>query len=293
MEAIITLNDLANNLALARHYLNVDQPAQAISVLDRSAGTLLHDPEYWYLRCQALHDLERYSEAAQVARVGLGNDPHNVYLLYIYCNCLSNLGDLPGAEQAILAALRIYPDEPGFLSRYALLVAEAGQLDKAMRLVYEASRIAPNHPAVMSAQALIAYLSGDDKRMGQVSKEMLREDAEDALGHYLLGVHNAVQGNVSTAARHARNAVQLDPRNKALVTAARESMFSSHWLLWPLRLFSRFGPAKVWFAAIGTSMLLRKLGLREIAFIFSVTYLLLCIYSWVVPPVLKWWLERR
>ncbi len=58
-------------LAVAFHYLEVGQPQRALAALDGLAGAGLEEPRAWFARGQALYDLERYAEAADVAKAGL------------------------------------------------------------------------------------------------------------------------------------------------------------------------------------------------------------------------------
>src|SRR5215210_709887 len=150
-----------NNLALARHYLQIDQPARALEVLERRQNDL-HDPDYWLLRASALVDVDRHDDAITAAARGLDLDPDDGALLRVNAMAQTGVGDVAAAERSLLAALRLDPEDPALLSQYALLVARAGQLEKARRLLEEAERLEPLAPAVTYARGVVAYLSGDD-----------------------------------------------------------------------------------------------------------------------------------
>lgn len=203
------------------------------------------------------------------------------------------LGDLAAAERTILAALRQTPEDPVLLCSYALLVARAGQLDKAERLVKEATRLAPEHAYVAHTQLTLSYLHGNDKQTIQKGQELLAKEPEDVYGHYMLGSLALAQGEVEAGVRHLRTAVRLDPADPAIVEVTRRNKFASHWLLWPLRPAYRLGTIRLWVGAIVIMLALRGLGYYQAAAIFAWVYLAYCAYSWVVPPLLKWWITWR
>ena len=287
------MQETGQTTALARHYLDIERPERALDALDRPGATDPADPEHWYLRGQALYDLERYAEASRTVQAGLVQEPESVPLLFLRCNCEARLGNLAAAEQAILTALRLLPEEPALLCRYALLVARVGQLDKAARLIDEATRIDAEDPAVARARVTLAYLRGNDRQVTQASKELLASDPEDTFGHYMLGHALFSRGSVGDAHRHLRTAAQLDPSEQVVVEGAREARFADHWLLWPLRPFQRFGSIGLWFGFIVLFFLLRSLGMRPLAGLVALLYLILVIYSWVVPWLLRKWLSWR
>ena len=70
------------NLAVARHYLDIEQPRRALEVLDRREHDV-GDAEYWRLRATALIAVDRYREALDAAARGLDLDPGDVGLLLV------------------------------------------------------------------------------------------------------------------------------------------------------------------------------------------------------------------
>lgn len=279
-------------LALARHFLEIGQPGRALETLDRASGVPA-DAAAHALRGLALHDLGRYADAARVARAGLAREPESLPLLRLLCDAEARLGNLAEAERAILAALRLAPDEPRLLCRYAHLVAGAGQADKARRLVEEAARLAPDDPAVLRARVALSYVGGDDRATAARSRDLLARDPDDEYGHRMLGAALSSRGAVTQAERHLRTAARFDPADPDLAEATRATRLAAHPLLWPLRPLRRFGVIPVWLGAIAIIFGLRSLGLQPVAAVVGLAYFLLCVYSWVVPPLLRWWLDRR
>ncbi|MEN6371605.1 MAG: tetratricopeptide repeat protein [Armatimonadota bacterium] len=280
-------------LLLARRYIDIEQPARALETLDKLSNAPMQNPDYWYLRGRALYELTRYEEAINMLQRGLGQRPDYTPLLYMMCNCQDNTGNLAEAERAILAALRLAPEEPAFLCRYAYLVAKAGQMDKADRLVDEAARISPQDPMVLHARASLSLLRGNDKEAASHSREMLAKDPDNPVGHYMYGLSQYNSGKVSNAARHFGTAVRYDPKDQDTARIARQSRIASHWLLWPLRPLYKLGAAYAWIAAISTVFVLCIIGQYRIAGYVCKIYLVFCLYSWIMPPILRWWYRQR
>jgi predicted Zn-dependent protease len=280
------------SLALARRYLEIGRPQQTLDALAGMANPDLDDPELWFLRAAAQLELGWHSDAARAARDGLARAPDSTPLLATLAAAESELGHAAEAERAILAALELEPDSPWLLVRYAILVARAGQLDKAERLVEEAGRVDPTDPDVMRARSLVAYLQGGDRDAEKVARELLSEDPEDVGGLMMLGSTAAEAGRIGEADKHFAGAARLEPSGEAL-QAARELRFATHPLLWPVRPVSRLGAGPIWAGAIATIIGLRALGFPLAAAVAGGIWLLWCAYTWIVPPLVRRWVERR
>ena len=281
-------------VALASHYLDVDQPQRALDVLDGIDGPDLDDAYLWALRTQALVDLKQFAQAAATARSGLNADAESITLLDLLSLAEAELGELEEAETAILQALELEPEHPVLLCRYALLLARGGQLDKATRVCAEAERLEPDDQAVIRCRIALAYVRGDDKAAERESRRLLAEfDPDDPIGHTMLGVQAASRGSLRTASRHFDTAAQYDLGDEQAVDLARRGRIETHPLFWPILPFERFGPAASWLGAVVIMGLLAATGQDLLLGIFAVTYVLLCIYSWVVPPLARRWLSRE
>ena len=272
-----------NALQLARHYLDIGNARRALEILDESVTFDPGDECQTILRCQALHDLERYRTAAEMARTGLSRAPESIGLFYLLSRSEMNLGNMAAAETAILSALRLDPLDPSLLCGYALLVAKAGQLDKADRLVAEAAAIEPGSEGVAQLRVIISHLRGDEAGMGDASRELLRINPEDTLARSALGSLSYEQGRVGKAAALYCDAARLDPSDSSIVATARELKVKTHWLLWPARLVHRFGPAGIYLGAVAGFAALYLVGLPRLAVIFMLVYMAFCLYTWVAP----------
>ena len=280
-------------VALASHYLDIDQPQRALAVLDELDDPDLDDAHLWALRTQALVDLKRFAKAAAAARSGLQADAESITLLDLLAIAEAELGDLESAEAAILHALELEPDHPVLLCRYALLLTRAGELGKASRVLAEAERIAPDDEVLMRSRIALAYVRGDRKAAVRESQRLLAEiDPGDPVGHTMLGVQAASRGSVRSASRHFDTAARYDLGDEQAVDLARRGRVETHPLFWPILPFERFGPAGSWLGAVAIMGLLAAIGQEVLLAIFAVTYVLLCVYSWIVPPLARRWLLR-
>ena len=100
------------------------------------------------------------------------------------------------------------------------------------------------------------------------------------------------QGRVRDSKQHFDHAARMDPMNDGVTDAARHSRYQNHWLMWPLRLIQRVGRIQIWLGFIVLYFGLRALGQTQLLGIIAISYLVLVIYSWVVPPLLRRWLQR-
>jgi tetratricopeptide (TPR) repeat protein len=280
------------NLALAHHFLDIDQPRRALDVLEGRQNDL-DDPDYWELRATALIELGRHREAVDAAARGLDLDPDDLGLLLMSALAHKGVGDLAAAERALLAALRLDAQNPALLSQYALLVANAGQLDKARRLLDEAERLDPLAAYVVQARGVIAFLSGDDDAAARHAEAILAENPEEYAAHLLRGSALSQRGWSRAARRHFETAAKLDPADAQVAQIARRSRWATHPLMWPLLPFQRFGPGKVWLAYIALFAVTAGLGIGWLTIALVVSYLTLVVYSWTVPPLLLRWLRWR
>ena len=277
-------------LELAERYLEIERPEEALAALARATPD--EDPErYHLLRAEAHLLAERPEAARDAAALGLAVEPESIPLLLVRSCCHERLGELAAAEESLLGALRQLPNEPALLCRYGRLVARGGQLDKARRLLAEARRVDPDSREAARLAMLLDYLAGDDRAAAEGGRRLLADDPEDSHGVAMLGLTLLERGDHGAAREVVVPAAALDPER--LGGLAREARIRTHPLLWPLWPLQRFGSVPVWFGAVGLILVTGRLASPRVSSILALTYLAWCVYSWVVPPLLRRWVVRR
>lgn len=280
-------------LARALALVMASRPDEALRELATLPASEARQPQAWYLRTAALSQLERWAEAAQAARQGLAAGGPDPDLLRLLADAERELGNLETAERAVLDGLAIDPQHLDLLCGYARLCLQVRQLDKAAKLVGRAAAIDPHAASVYAIRVQLAYARGDDRTAQQVAREFVAEYPEDARAHALLGSTSALRGQVHAADSGFRQAASAEPTVNEYAEAALETRILEHPLLIPVRPFMRFGTIKTWVAAVVVLYGLRMLGLRALSFVFAIVWLALCVYSWVVPPLVRRWMTRR
>jgi Flp pilus assembly protein TadD len=289
----MTEDDDRAPLTLATHYCDIDRPERALEVLERHAGAHFGDTAFWSLRARALASLDRHQDAEAAARRGLEIDATSLRLRHTLALILMQQSKLVEAERMILGVLAEYPENATYLCVYAQICARSGLFDKAARLVDEAARLDPEDDALIRTRLLLAHLRGDDKTAAKDARKLLSLDPEDASAHLHVGASLARTGDMGGATRHMVKAARLDPGDKDYVEIAREARVQAHWLLYPLRPLQRLGTVGSWFLGIGGLLTLRSLGYHDQATLWINGYLLVCVYSWIAPPLLRRWLKRK
>jgi Flp pilus assembly protein TadD len=280
-------------LVLARHQLAIHRPAAALQTLAKAQRLAPTSAEAWNLRAAALHALDRFDEGAGAATRALAIDPSDGAALSTLGQCELARGDLAAAERAILGALELNPEDPGRLALYAQLCILGGQVEKGARILAAASALDPHSRSVLRGLWLVAYTRGDDAEARRISDEYLADDPEEINAHAMAGNVATVVGDYARARRHFVTGVRASPDRHDFARAARSAdLLASPWLL-PVRAFSRFGTATMWFVGVGGGMLFRAGGYFTAATWWFAVYIAFCLYSWVAVLLVKWLKARR
>jgi len=280
-------------LQMAGHWLQIGHPERTLDELQGLWGDAAVDYRAYLFRGAALHALDRNDEAIAVLRDGLTHYGPALPLLQLLGSALRAAGQLKEAESAYLQGLSLDPSEPDLLLGYALVCLAAGQTEKAAALVERAASFAPESAAVSSARAQVAFAQGRHKDMRRHSKKALSVDPEDPGAQALHGTASMLTGDARTGYRSLASAAASNPSDADLRAAAREAKLMNHPLLRPLRPFQRFNPLVVWIGAVAIIYGLRFAGLRPLAILFAIGWFAFCIYSWVAPPLVRRWINRR
>jgi tetratricopeptide (TPR) repeat protein len=278
----------ATALEAARRYIEIGRPEQALQSLAALDSEAAASAEARRLRGYAFLGVEDYERAAEAARDGLEDDPGTIDLLYLLSLAEERRGRLGEAEAAILAALEYDPEEVQLLCQYAAVLMRGAQLDKAERVLDAAAGSDPDSPYVLDGRISLAYLRGDDREARRLSEELLARDPESIRGHRMLGVFDIRRGRAAAAAERFGEAVRSDPSDERYAADAREARaMARNPLWWPSLFFARVGVIASWAGAVAIIFGLRAAGATTAATVAAITWFALCVWSWVVPPILN------
>jgi tetratricopeptide (TPR) repeat protein len=277
-----------STLQAAQRYIEIGRPQQALAALsaldsDEAATTHAHR-----LRGYAFLGIENYDRAAEEAQVALAQEPADTDLLYLLSVADEYRYRLEEAEAAILAALEHDPDSVRLLCQYAGVLMRGCKLGKAERVIDLAAAVEPDSVEVLTARQSLAYLRGRDREAKRLSRELLAIDPHSVQAHRMLGVFDFNRGNAWSAATRFGEAVRQDPGEHVFAADAWEARrMARNPLWWPTLLFTRLGIVRSWIAAVLVIGGFGALGLSTAAAVALVAWWMLCIWSWLVPPVLR------
>ena len=278
---------------MAGHWLQIGHPERTLDELQGLWGDSALDYRAFLFRGAALHALDRNAEAIHVLRDGLSRHGPFLPLLQVLGSALRAEGRLPEAEAAFLQGLSLDPNDPDLLIGYAMVCLSAGQAEKASALVERAASQAPESLAVSAARAQVAFALGKDKDMHRHTQEALSADPEDPGARALHGTSSMLTGDSKSGYNSLASAAAAHPGDPDLRAAAREARLANHPLMRPLMPFQRFNPLVIWVCAVAVIYGLRAAGLLLFAGIAAGAWFAFCVYSWVAPPLLRRWLNRK
>lgn len=280
-------------LALVRHYIEIDRPQQALEVLQRIPPGESDQSEVWRWRALAHYMLDQHDQAVRAARALLALAPDDLMGLYMLGLAHMARGDFAEAEAAWLAGLRLNPEEVTLLCWYGRLMLLTDHHAKAQRLLERAQQIDPESAEVARLRLLIAYTHGGTRATEQISRELLARDPHDRLALRVLTDVSIERGKLRHADRYLEQLVRSDPADHATAAVARSVRAAHHWLLLPLWPLWRWGVARVWLGVVAICLVALLLRNVVVVGVVGSLYLGLVVYSWVVPPLVGWWLRRK
>jgi len=280
-------------LQMAGHWLQIGHPERTLDELQGLWGDAAVDFRAYLFRGAALHALDRNAEAIDVLKDGLALHGPFLPMLQVLGSSLRSEGRLPEAEAAFLQGLSLDPNDPDLLIGYARVCLTAGQAQKASALVERAASHAPESAAVSAARAQVAFALGNDRDMHRHSTEALSHDPEDPGARALHGTSSMLTGDSRSGYSSLASAAASQPGDPDLRAAAREAKLMNHPLMLPLRPFQRVNPLVVWVGAVAIIYGLRAAGLAPLSFVVAMVWLAFCVYSWVAPPLVRRWINRK
>jgi predicted Zn-dependent protease len=280
-------------LARAQALLVAGRPEEALTQLGSLPVDDAVGPIGAQLRCHALLQLDRNPEAVEAARAGLAAGGPDPDLLCLLGRAEHECGHLVVAERALLDGLALAPGDVELLCAYADVCAADNQMPKAQRLVDLAAAGRPDAPVVFATPVKVAYARGDDRAAQRISREFVAAHPENAAALALLGGTSAARGRMDEAYAGLSRAAATSPADQAYATAALDLRVATHPLLRPIRPILRFGPVKTWLVAVAVIFLLGRLGLPTLSLAAGLVWVGLCVYSWVVPPLVRRSIRRN
>ncbi|WP_127502124.1 tetratricopeptide repeat protein [Actinoplanes solisilvae] len=286
------MTDTFSVLQRAQALLATGRAEQALTELSTLTANEVTSPYAMQLRCAALSRLDRWAEVGDAARAGLAASGPDPDLLLWLGRAEHEAGRDEAAERVLLDGLALAPHDVDLLCAYADLCLAHGQLDKAAKLVELAAARAPQAPVVYATRIQIAHARGDHREAQRISREFVGVHPENPAAHALLGGTSAARGQVDAAYEGFRQAAAARPTERAFAESAMELRVARHPLMLPLRPILRFGAIKTWLVAVALILLLRTAGLPVLAGLLGFAWLAYCVYSWVVPPLVRRWVLR-
>lgn len=274
--------------------LGLRRPGEALQVLVQADGDELDSPLYWQVRALALRNLQQPRQALEACAQGLARAPWWAPLHDTAATLHIDLDELAEAERACLRALALDPEDADPWCTYAHACGLAGQLDKAWALLAKAASLEPESVHVASTRVSVAWLTADDRFTERMSRELLARDPQHERGLTMLGLSQALQGRTSQGMATLKGAVLANPRPDGPVQVAEHVRLQAHWAMWPQRLISRLGIGPLWIGVLIMLFALSALDAGGGVFLaVGLAWLLLAVWSWVAPPLVRRALARR
>ncbi len=284
----------------AQAYLEANRPELARREVLSALQLAPNDAQLHALLGQVHRATEDWSEAEKCYHHALALEPENPDFLVALGIVLMEQGRHPQAEEAVLQALRLAPQWAAAYRVYALLMYRTGHLEKSRKLLDRSLALDPED---RHAHQLLALLHSEEQRhevAGVHAHEGLAASPDSALSHTAIGVALLRSGHPFRARRALREALRLDPGDPE-----REQLFLEadgscrvvylpmyYWSLLVERIPGRaFG---VWGLFVAFVLVARQVHPPNgLVGAVVLSYLALCVYTWIAHPLLKLWLRMR
>ncbi len=206
-------------IAQARHWLDVQRPARCLEVL----GDLEPRDEVVELRVRALLMLERWTDAIELAKRGLAEQPANLNLHLWLAHALDENRDPLAAEHVLAAALRIAPDNVVLLTSFAEQITSTMHFDRADRALERAAELDPESIEVDIARVQWCHARGDKRGAAMWLQRALEKDPEDVRALQLAGQLALRSGRAADGRDRLHRAALQRMGSDRLVDVARRS----------------------------------------------------------------------
>lgn len=253
------------------------------------------DPDLLFARGYVAYREDEYTEARQAFEEVLARDPEYIPALHLLASVAMETKSYSEAEQLLLHIIERHPEDADAFASYARVMMETLHTDKARALAEESLRLDPTHHEAEFVMLLLDMMDGDQKDVHARVSEMIADRPDDLrtiASLYLVlidsGRHREALGVGQELLRHS-------PDKEDIVEGLVDLRVASHWSTWPLRPLARWGwtaSAIIWGLSVVMFRLLEQYA-PDIAGPAAIVFLAFVAYSWVWPPILRRWFQRR
>jgi len=148
----------------AQALLQLEREDEAVTALADGLAAAPNDPELLALRGNYEIDQRNISEARRTAALALRHGPDNLDALLLSGQLALMRQDLPAAKVMFEKALKLYPDNITPLFSVAAVNADLGNQKQAKVDLKRILELAPGHPMALFLMAKIAFNDGDIDR---------------------------------------------------------------------------------------------------------------------------------
>lgn len=272
----------------AQHYISIGRYEQAE---DKLLSLLSEDPNnalllYYMAWCQ--FGKEDYSEVVEYCQQALQNGYAAEECNYLFGKLYMEIKQYKKAEEHYLEALRENPLNADALASYALLMLKTGHNDKASRLIDEALKIEPDNELALRNKYYVRLAHNKREEYYDLLERILIQSDSEVKKHISVGLAELAEKKYKSARENFRQAFLLEPTNLDLLDILKDLDKQTHYIYMPMRLIGKLGgPAVIWIAAMVLITGSFALGLNQLGSIFAISYVSLCVYTWIAPLLYK------
>lgn len=148
----------------AQALLQLDRKDEALAALSEGLTAAPHDPDLLALRGNYEIDSRNISAARRTSALALKYGPDNLDVLLLSGQLALMRQDMPAAKSAFDKALKLYPDSITPLFSVAAVNADLGNAKDAKAGLKRVLELAPGHPMALFLMARLAFNDGDIDR---------------------------------------------------------------------------------------------------------------------------------
>lgn len=283
----------ANDLVIVQHYFEIGQYEKAGEYMQKLLQTSPENPDYLLLTAKIQFNLGNFELAEQFCLESMRLGELNEEGYHLLGSINIERKNYFEAERNLLDSLRLNPENPRTLAKYGYLMLITGYDKKAEKLILEALRIEPDDPQVLEISfQYYLIINKKEQQLYFLHKYFVHSNNE--IGKLTkIGLTELLQNKYKTARENFVRAFLLDPANQELLQVIEEIDKDYHPIFLPQRLIQKTGgPAVIWIGMIVIIFALNFFGLKNLASLLAVLYILFCIYTWITPLIYKLFLKR-